>query len=343
VVGGNRPLNALNIIGNGNTHIAANINTQGNQTFGGNVILTSPSVNLDLTQEGGSGSINIVGGVTSTATGVTNFGINSIGGVNAINGNISGNINFTYTSISDGVPIYTGVLTLNTANNYVGFTNVGQGATLALSSSGSILNTASVNVDGTFDISQVGNGGTSINALNDLSTGQGYGTVYLGGNTLTIGSSISPVSSGSFSGQINDQGGMNNVAGGGIVIVGLGYIQTLSGANGYTGSTNINQGATLVLSGAGSIASSSSVNVDGTLDISATGASANLVINGGFEIDGSGAIIPSGWTTSGNFTDTFVSSYTTNAFNEITSARSKAVYVKGNYSATRRVKRNVVA
>jgi autotransporter-associated beta strand protein len=297
VVGETFPLNNLNITGNGNTNLAANINTVGNQTYSGNVTLTEANVTLDSTQEAGSGVITILGNVTTNVLGSSNFNINAISNSNAINGDISGAINLYYTSISNGSVVPTGVLTLTAANDYIGTTNISQGATLALSGLGSIGNSSSINVDGTFDISQVSNSGTSIIALNDGgNVGGGLGIVNLGNKTLTIGSIDN---TGSYSGQINDGGIVNN-AGGSLVITGSGYTQTLLNNNFYSGTTDIHQGATLVLNGLGSIANSSSVNVDGTFDISSVGSGGggNLLINGSFEL-GDG-LEPTGWTFTGD-------------------------------------------
>jgi fibronectin-binding autotransporter adhesin len=159
-----------------------------------------------------------------------------------------------------GLTIAQGTQTLTGTNGYTGATTINTGATLAIAGLGDISASSGVADSGTFDISgaTVAPANVSITAL----TGSGSGKVYLGQNTLIV-----TAASGTFSGVIADAGGIVNVAGGGIEIAG--GSQTLAGVNTYTGTTLIDNLATLALSGSGSIATSSDVTDNGTFDVSA--------------------------------------------------------------------------
>jgi autotransporter-associated beta strand protein len=163
------------------------------------------------------------------------------------------------------------LLTLTAANTYTGDTIVKANATLALDGNGSIANSSPVQVDGTFDITQLAVG-TSIQSLS------GTGTTFIGANVLQITNGST-----TFSGNIQEgAGGIVNGTGGSLWIAG--GVQTLSGANNnYTGVTLISPAgsatsATLALSGIGSIATSSGVaiNTGGTFDISQTTTGATI-------------------------------------------------------------------
>jgi outer membrane autotransporter protein len=130
----------------------------------------------------------------------------------------------------------TGTLTLTGTNTYTGATTIA-GATLVLSGTGSIAASSGVVDGGTFDISALTSGGTTIKTLS------GAGAVALGGNTLTLSNASS-----AFSGGISGTGGLTLTAG----------MEILSGSNAYTGATAIN-GGTLEVDG--SIANSTSVTV----------------------------------------------------------------------------------
>ncbi len=215
-----------------------------------------------------SSSVTVAGGATFDMTGNVGFtsiqtlaggGIVQLGGglfVSNASSQFSGAING-----GGGLEIGAGTLTLSGVNGYTNATQIDAGATLALTGNGSIASAASVTFSGggTFDISQVNSGGTSINAL------VGNGNVSLGSKTLTI------TSGSTFDGVIQD-GGIGGGTGGGLLIAGGGSGQDLRGVNTYTGATTITAGGLLTLSNNGSIAQSSGVNLAGAgaqFDISA--------------------------------------------------------------------------
>jgi autotransporter-associated beta strand protein len=129
-----------------------------------------------------------------------------------------------------------GTTTLSATNTYTGQTVITAG-TLALDATGSIAASSVITANGTFDISASG-GFVPIKSL------AGSGSVALGSNRLVITAGANE-----FSGAIGGTGGVE-IAGG---------TQTLSGANAYSNSTQIDSGATLALKGNGSIAQSASV------------------------------------------------------------------------------------
>src|SRR5208282_740942 len=110
-----------------------------------------------------------------------------------------------------GLTLTTGIEPLSGDNGYSGATTI-NGGTLALSGTGSISASADVADDGTFNISGLTNGGTSIIGLS------GDGTVTLGANTLTL-SDAGEHATDTFSGAINGTGGLTLTTG----------LETLSG------------------------------------------------------------------------------------------------------------------
>jgi len=105
--------------------------------------------------------------------------------------------------------------------------------------------------NGSLDISAHAAPGVTIGSI------EGDGTALLGANNLTVGSNNLSTT---FSGVIQD-GGQNGGVGGSLTKIGSGTL-VLSGANTYTGSTNVNRG---VLQVDGSINSNTSVHGNGTL------------------------------------------------------------------------------
>ena len=154
--------------------------------------------------------------------------------------------------------------TLTSGNLYTGQTTIEATDTLALTLSGNIGASSVVADAGTFDISGVTSGSTSIKSLS------GAGGVTLGAKTLNL-----TAANDTFSGDISGTGGLTVSAGN----------ETLSGVNDYSGATSISPGATLYLTGSGSI-TGSSVTVSaspptsyGTLDISGISAGSTSIVS----------------------------------------------------------------
>jgi fibronectin-binding autotransporter adhesin len=173
------------------------------------------------------------------------------------------------------------------SNSYTGGTIVSSG-TFALAGNGSLNNSAAVAVDAgaVFDIAGLTAAGTTIG---DLS---GAGTLSLGGKSLTFGTGTSTTYSGTISG-----------TGGALVKTGTGSF-TLSGANIYTGATDVTAGTLLVngdqsaATGLASIASAATLGgigiIGGSVDMTAGGTLApgsngagTLTINGNLLLGGS--------------------------------------------------------
>ena len=114
---------------------------------------------------------------------------------------------------------------------------------------------------GTSRVEVFGNGNLDISSHNapGVAVGsiEGSGNAFLGGNNLSVGTNNLSTT---FSGVIQD-GGRSGGVGGSLTKIGTGTL-ILSGANTYTGNTNINRG---VLRVDGSITSDTSVHYTGTL------------------------------------------------------------------------------
>ncbi|MHC2400061.1 autotransporter-associated beta strand protein [Bradyrhizobium barranii subsp. barranii] len=125
-----------------------------------------------------------------------------------------------FTGAGGLTKIGSGTLNLAAAGPYAGQTVI-QAGILALTGAGSISNSSRVVANGTFDISGITAGGTSIQSL------AGNGGVSLGAKNLTITNAND-----TFAGVIGGAGGLTVSAG----------AQTLTGANTYNGATNVSGG-----------------------------------------------------------------------------------------------------
>jgi autotransporter-associated beta strand protein len=164
---------------------------------------------------------------------------------------------------------------LGGTNTYTGSTTINATGELDLISNGphngSIANSSGVADNGLFDISDLGNHGTTpvSTSITSLS-GSAGGRVNLGENTLTITNA-----SGTFAGVIADGGNSGGI--GGALVINSGT-EILTGANTYTGATAIN-GGTLEIDG--SIASSSQTTVANSGTLQGIGTVGNLQVNSG--------------------------------------------------------------
>jgi len=146
---------------------------------------------------------------------------------------------------------------------------------------------------GTSRVEVFGNGGLDISFHNapgvTIGSIEGDGNVFLGANTLTVGSNnLSTTFSGVMQGVFGGTGGSLTKIGPGTLI--------LSGANTYTGGTNVNRG---VLQVDGSTTSNTFVNHGGTLAGTGT-INGNVVDNGRVSPGSAGA--PGMLTVTGNYT-----------------------------------------
>jgi autotransporter-associated beta strand protein len=189
-------------------------------------------------------------------------------------------------SLTVGNADNTGVLILKGVNTYAGGTTV-NGGSLVLEGNGKLNanGNVTVNAGGTFDISQTGD-----QSVGDLGGASG-GVINLGDNVLTVNQGGNTT----FAGALND-GGIAGGTGAGLTKNGAGEL-TLSGTNGYTGTTQVNAGTLKVTGSLGS----RTVNV-------ATGATLNDVNSG---LHSEAALTNAGTTTLGA-NDT-VASYVSNA------------------------------
>jgi len=125
-----------------------------------------------------------------------------------------------------------------------------------------------MNGSGNLDLSSLSSSGTTAGSI------EGDGFVYLGSKNLTVGGNDLDTT---FSGTIQDTGGYASDTGGSLTKEGTGNL-ILSGTNGYTGATIVNDGT---LSVNGSIASSSSLTINSGGTIGGNGLLPSAVIASG--------------------------------------------------------------
>lgn len=208
---------------------------------------------MDL--NGGNGTILVASNADNVATNEVNKDTATLTGV------------ISDGSLTVGDAGHTGLLYLTAANTYTGGTTINDG-TLALLGAQALIGsgTLAVNNNGVLDIS--GAGSQSVGSL----SGTGAGVVSLGANTLTV----TQTGSSTFSGVLQD-GGMSGGTGAGVILQGGGTL-TLSGANTYTGTTNVIASTTLNLTGS---LMSGSVNIGSgsTLNDTNSGLAANAALS----------------------------------------------------------------
>jgi autotransporter-associated beta strand protein len=298
----------------GSTHFF-NTSTAGSATInnngGGRVSGAFGGFTLFLdTSTAGNATINNNGATVSGAfAGITEYEDTSTAGNATINNNggtvsgaLEGRTGFRGTSTARNATINNNGATVSGANGgstFFGNISTAGSATLIASggigggAGGSILfsddstgGTARVEVfgNGNLDISFHGPPGVTVGSI------EGTGNVFLGyNNNLTVGSNNMSTT---FSGVIRD-GGANGGINGSLTKIGSGTL-ILSGANTYTGNTNIDGG---VLQVDGSINSNTGVHGNGTL--AGTGTINGNVTNNGIVSPGDA---PGTLTVGGNYT-----------------------------------------
>ncbi len=185
----------------------------------------------------------IIGSLAGSASSKVALGTNTLTLNDGANQAFAGVIEGTGALVKDG----SGKQTLTGKNTYSGGTVINDG-TLALGAGGSLADIGAVNLasaSATFDLA-AGNSTQTIGAL----TGVKDSKVALGGNTLSFGDATAQHFDGVISGS------------GGILKQGAG-VQTLNGANTYTGGTRVRNG-TLALGADASLAATGALNLEQT-------------------------------------------------------------------------------
>jgi len=249
------------------------------QTVSGITNLGTGTVNQVINNNGTAGTLLITPG-----TGVSNTFAGLLGGSGSTK-----NFGVTLNAVDS-----TGVQVLTGANIYTGPTNVQQG-TLQLGTGGSLASATAVtlgnstgNTSGVFEL---GDGSNLVNqTVSGLSTsGSGSSNAVIGGNssasTLTVNNNSADTYGGVIGGPTGNQNNINLVKSGSSTL-------TLSGANTYTGTTQVNAG---VLSVTGSLGSGTAVTVGGA------GASSGATIAGTGVIGGNVVVASAGVGNAGTF------------------------------------------
>jgi len=230
-----------------------------------------------ITFEEGAVTLGGTGTLTLTNTGTINVAATT-GTISAI---LGGTVGLTKTG--------TGTLVISSSNTYTGATNINAG-TLRLGASNLIPNATAVTVasGATLDLNGFADTVGSIAGAGGITLGASGSSLQMGGaNTSTT-----------FSGVISGSGFVQKIGSGTL---------TLSGANTYTGATNINVG-TVRLGAANAISSSSAVTV-------ASGATFNLNNNS----DTIGSLAGAGSVTLGTATLTAGANGTSTTFSGVIS------------------------
>ena len=238
----------------------------GDNTYSGDTTLNGGTLNLGSSTAIGAGTINFNGGTLQYSVSNTNDYSGQFSAADDQAFNIDTNsqdVTFANPLTSNGgtlTKIGDGTLTLNAANAYTGATTI-NGGTLQTGVSGAIPDTSDVSIaaPGTLDLD--GNSGT-IGSLSGAGTvtssSAGAGDIVLttgDANTTTFSGTIQD-SSGTGSGTID------------LVTTGTGTL-VLSGANAFSGGTDIQSGSTLQVENANALGTGPVTN-EGTLALDAT-------------------------------------------------------------------------
>lgn len=219
------------------------------------LVTVASGANLQLNDSETIGALQGAGGVDLGSNTLTTGGIGA-------NTTFAGAITGLGGLTKEGA----GAFTLSGVNTFSGATNINAG-TLILQGGLALADVSAVTVAS----------GATLQLGDDETIGSlaGGGDVDLGNNTLTTGADSTNTL---FSGEIFGAGGLTKIGAG---------IFTLSGANTYTGATNVNAGA-LVLQGGLAIADTSAVIVasGASLELDASEAIGSLAGGGGVELNG---------------------------------------------------------
>ncbi|GLZ85645.1 hypothetical protein Pres01_16960 [Metapseudomonas resinovorans] len=259
VVSGSGALTTGGTVGTSVTLAGNNTHTGSVTVAAGKLILSGGSAiddNSAVTVSNSStlelASNETIGSLAGTAGNTLALGSNTLttGGNNSST-TFAGGINGIGSLVKTG----SGTLTLSGSNTFTGGVQVSAGG-LTASGGAAIANTALMNVDSgaTFTLSAT----ETIGALS------GAGTVQLNSNTLTTGGTNLSTT---FSGSINGSGNL--------IKTGTGTL-TLSGSNGYLGTTTVGGGGTLSITDASNLSVNTlGLNNGGTLEV--TGSNVTLI------------------------------------------------------------------
>lgn len=202
------PARAASNIESGNTYLASNLGGSVNPDFKGGTLKldSSTTISSNFTIEDYSGNTIDINGSAVTMSGL-----------------LSGAGPITFVDNVGG-----GSVTLsNGGNSFTGNTTIASGANVLLSGTGTLATSASVDVEGSLDISQTSSGASLISLA-------GSGSVVLGARSLTLSTAA-----GTFSGAISGTGALVISSG----------TEVLTGENTYSGGTSISSGTLQVGSG----------------------------------------------------------------------------------------------
>ena len=263
--------------------------TAGNATINNNsgTVSDAGSTRFADSATAGNATINNNGAtVMSVGGGVTGFGENSTAGDATINNNgatvggaVGGETLFFGASTAGNATINNNGGTVSGAGGGITFFSSFFDTSIASAGAATLIANGGVgggqggaiffehnSTGGTSRVEVFGNGSLDI-SLHDppsqkfpgvpVGSVEGDGNVFLGANNLIVGTNNTSTT---FSGVIQD-GGQNGGIGGSLTKIGTGTLD-LTGANTYTGNTNINRG---VLKVDGSVTSNTFVNDGGTL------------------------------------------------------------------------------
>jgi len=236
----------------------------GSNSYNGGTTINAGTVKLGNVNGLGASTGSLVNNGTLDLNNTNNVTVADLSGNGTITSSTSGAI--TFAAGSSGNTTYSGVI--QNGSGTVALTKQGSG-TLALTGSNSYTGATTIS-SGTL---QIGNGGTT-GSLSTSSTITNNGDlVFNRSNAVTQGTDFSN----------------SSITGSGSVTqAGTGTL-TLSGSHGYTGTTKVSAGGTIVVSG--SLSGTTSVSVSGTLSVTGViNQLAALTVKNGGTLKGTGSV-----------------------------------------------------